>query len=146
MVNQVTTDLGAIGNVQGDVAEDLFRRHVAQLLGERGILIDRVDTHLKTPHAEYDIVAANGEQVVVLEIKNKLTSQDIQHFINVQLPQFKKEFPSFVHYKLYGAVGSLIVHEQLERQAAKAGLFVFTQSHKGGASIANKDNFQARVF
>ena len=145
-VGQVTKTLGDMGNIQGDVAEDLFRRNIAHLLNMRGIVIDNVETHLKTPRCEYDIVAINSGQAVVLEVKNKLTSQHIQHFIQKQLPLFKQEFPMFTDYKLYGAVGSLIVNEQLEQQAAKAGLFVLTQTKDGGANIANQADFQAKVF
>ncbi len=43
-------------------------------------------------------------------------------------------------------MGSLIVSKQIEKQAIKAGLFVFIQSKKGGANIANQTNFQAKEF
>jgi len=145
-VRQVTKNLGEMGNIQGDVAEDLFRRNLTHLFKEWGIRIDQVDTHLKTPRCEYDIVGKNGREVVVLEVKNKLTSQHIQHFLLKQLPQFKQEFPMFAHYKVYGAVASLIVNRQLEQQAAKAGLFVLTQTKKGGANIANPPNFKVKTF
>jgi len=144
-IDHVTTQLGGIGNIQGDVAEDLFRRNIAMLLTERGISIDRVKTKFKTDNAEYDIVAINGNEVVVLEVKNRLTSHHIRHFINKQLPKFKHEHPTFTNHKLYGAVGSLVFPEQLERQAAGEGLFVFTQT-KDGASIVNPENFQAKEF
>ena len=145
-VRQVSKNLGEMGNIQGDVAEDLFRRNLVHLLKKWGIKIDQVDTHLKTPRCEYDVVGRNGSEVVVLEVKNKLTSQHIQHFLLKQLPLFKQEFPMFARYKVYGAVGSLIVNKQLEQQAAKAGLFILTQTKKGGANVANPVDFKAKVF
>ncbi|MCP4699057.1 MAG: hypothetical protein GY862_19725 [Gammaproteobacteria bacterium] len=45
-----------------------------------------------------------------------------------------------------GTLGSLVVPEQLELQAEKAGLFVFTQRKDGGAGITNEMNFRAKVF
>ena len=144
-LDQAITQLGGMGNIQGDIAEDLFRRNIASLLAERGIEIDRVKTNLKTVNAEYDIVAINGDKVVVLEVKNKLTSHHIRHFLNKRLPLFKREHPTFAHHKVYGAVGSLIVPEQLEKQAAKEGLFIFTQTQHG-ASIANPAHFRAKEF
>jgi hypothetical protein len=144
-LDQAITQLGGMGNIQGDIAEDLFRRNIASLLAERGIEIDRVKTNLKTDNAEYDIVAINGDEVVVLEVKNKLTSHHIRHFLNKRLPLFKREHPTFAHHKVYGAVGSLIVPEQLEKQAAKEGLFIFTQTQQG-ASIANQAHFRAKEF
>ena len=146
-VEQVTTRLGDMGNIQGDVAEDLFRRNIVPLLAERGIMVDNIGFNVTMPGtAEYDIVAENGKEVVVLEVKNKLSSRHIRRFLNVQLPRFKREFPVYTDYKIYGAIGSLIVSETLEQQAAGEGLFVFTQTKDGCASIANPPNFQARVW
>jgi hypothetical protein len=146
-VEQVTTRLGDLGNIQGDVAEDLFRRNIIPLLAERGITVDNVGFHVTMPGtAEYDIVAENGKEVVVLEVKNKLSSRHIRRFLNVQLPKFKQEFPVYTDYKIYGAMGSLIISEALEQQAANEGLFVFTQTKDGGASIVNPPNFQAKVW
>jgi hypothetical protein len=146
-VEQVTTRLGDLGNIQGDVAEDLFRRNIKLLLAERGIMVDNIGFHVTMPGtAEYDIVAENGKEVVVLEVKNKLSSRHIRRFLNVQLPKFKQEFPVYANYKIYGALGSLIISETLEQQAFDEGLFVFTQNKEGGASIANPKNFQAKVW
>ena len=109
--------------------------------------IDQIEFNLKAPGAgEYDIVAANGHEVVVLEVKNKLNPDHLQHFVKVQLPRFKQLFPIFADYTLYGAVGSLVVPEQIEQQAEKMGLFVFTQTAEGGAGIVNRDDFHARAW
>jgi len=146
-VEQVTTQLGNMGNIQGEIAEDLFRRNIVPLLAERGIKINNVGFHVTMPGtAEYDIVAENGQEVVVLEVKNKLSSRLLRRFLNVQLPRFKREFPLYADYKIYGAIGSLIVSETLEQQAISEGLFVFTQSQDGGASITNPPNFQAKAW
>ena len=146
-VEQVTTQLGNLGNIQGGVAEDLFRRNIVPLLAERGITVENVGFNVTMPGtAEYDIVAENGKEVVVLEVKNKLNSRLLRRFLNVQLPRFKREFPVYADYKIYGAIGSLIVSETLEQQAMSEGLFVFTQSQDGGASITNPPNFQAKVW
>jgi hypothetical protein len=146
-IKQVTTQLGDMGNIQGNVAEDLFRRNIVSLLAKRGIKIDNVGFNVTMPGtAEYDIVAENGKEVVVLEVKNKLNSRHIRRFLNVQLPRFKQEFPVYADYQIYGALGSLIVSEALEQQAASEGLFVFTQTKDGGASIANSPNFQAKAW
>ncbi len=144
---QVTTQLGNLGNIQGDIAEDLFRRNVVSLLKARGILIKNLGFRVKMPGtAEYDIVAENGKEIVVLEVKNKLSSRHIRRFLNVQLPKFRSEFPIYSNYKLYGAIGSLIISEELEQIAIDEGLFVFTQNMDGGASIINSSNFKAKSW
>lgn len=75
-----------------------------------------------------------------------MSSRLLRRFLNVQLPRFKCEFPLYADYKIYGAIGSLIVSETLEQQAISEGLFVFTQSQDGGASITNPPNFQAKAW
>ncbi|MDM8565457.1 hypothetical protein QUF74_07365 [Candidatus Halobeggiatoa sp. HSG11] len=143
---EMVTQLGGIGNIQGDVAEDLFRRNISDLLAQYGIHINQVITNLKTIKSEYDIVAINENKVIVLEVKNKLTSHHIKHFLKKQLPKFKQEHIAFVKHKIYGAIGSLVISEHLEKQAEKAGLFVLTQNKNGGASIVNKPTFKAKTF
>ncbi|MDM8566792.1 hypothetical protein QUF74_14205 [Candidatus Halobeggiatoa sp. HSG11] len=143
---EMATQLGGIGNIQGDVAEDLFRRNISDLLAQYGIQINQVITNLKTIKSEYDIVAINADKVIVLEVKNKLTSYHIKHFLKKQLPKFKQEHIAFAKHKIYGAIGSLVISEHLEKQAEKAGLFVLTQNKNGGASIINKSTFKAKAF
>ncbi|MDM8565558.1 hypothetical protein QUF74_07880 [Candidatus Halobeggiatoa sp. HSG11] len=143
---EMVTQLGGIGNIQGDVAEDLFRRNISDLLAQYGIQINQVITNLKTIKSEYDIVAINKDKVIVLEVKNKLTSHHIKHFLKKQLPKFKQEHIAFAKHKIYGAIGSLVISEHLEKQAEKAGLFVLTQNKNGGASIINKSTFKAKAF
>ncbi|MDM8567210.1 DUF3782 domain-containing protein [Candidatus Halobeggiatoa sp. HSG11] len=147
IVEKVTTKLGDLGNIQGSIAEDLFRRNIVQLLAERGIKVKNVGFHVTMPGtSEYDIVAENGKEVVVMEVKNKLSSRHIRRFLNVQLAKFKREFPIYANYKIYGAIGSLIVSEAIEKQAIEEGLFVFTQSKNGGASIVNPIEFEAKTW
>ncbi len=146
-IDQLTKHLDDMGYI--DVAEDLFRSNIAHLLEKRGMPVDSVETNLKMSNSsQYDIVAVNKEKAkaVVLEVKDKLKPKHIQHFLKTRLPRFKRDFPMFAAYTIYGAVGSLVVPEQLERQAEKAGLFVFTQTRDGGAGIANEANFRAKVF
>ena len=146
-ISQLSRRLGDMGNIQGDIAEDLFRRNVARLLKERGVLVKNVGFQVSMPGtAEYDIVAENAQEVVVLEVKNKMTLRLFRRFLERQLPRFKREFPIYADHKIYGAIGSLIVPEKLEQEAAENGLFIFTQSQDGGASIANPPNFQAKVW
>jgi hypothetical protein len=83
---------------------------------------------------------------VILEIKNKLKSDHINHFLNMQLPKVKRELPKLANHKIYAGMGALIFPKQLERQAMKAGLFVFTQNKGGGADLVNPPDFCAKAL
>ena len=135
---------GDIANVQGEIAEDLFRRNAAATLHAHGIQVDEVHHHLKGPGTrEYDVVAVNGGEAVVFEIKNKLRSDDATRFLRTQLPQFKTAFPQYGTYRVYGGMGALVMSREQEAEVAAMGLFVLTQGEDGAARLQKPKNLRA---
>ena len=138
---EISRNLGGIGNTQGEIAEDLFRRNAQAALNDYGIHIDQVHHNLRaTGRREYDIVAVNAEQAVVIEIKTKLKARDVEKFLQTQLPQFKSAFPEFKDYTVYGGVGALVMSEEQEMELSGMGLFVFTQGEDGIAHVRKPEN------
>ena len=138
---EISRNLGGIGNTQGEIAEDLFRRNAQAALNDYGIHIDQVHHNLRaTGRREYDIVAVNAEQAVVIEIKTKLKARDVEKFLQTQLPQFKSAFPEFKDYTVYGGVGALVMSEEQEMELSSMGLFVFTQGEDGIAHVRKPEN------
>ena len=81
-MSEISRNLGGIGNTQGEIAEDLFRRNAQAALNDYGIPIDQVHHNLRaTGRREYDIVAVNANQAVVIEIKTKLKASDVEKFL-----------------------------------------------------------------
>ena len=140
--------LGDLGLVQGEVAEDLFYRNVRYLFKEdRDMIFGDVKRNLKKKGVgEYDIVAVNGNSVLVIEIKNKLQKRMVDRFINKGLPKFKEAFPQYRDRRLLGGIGALVVKDDVGRYAEKAGLYVLTQTSEGGVAIANRKKFRAKEF
>ena len=138
---EVNRNLGGIGNTQGEIAEDLFRRNAHAALDNYGIHIDQVHHNLRsTGRREYDIVAVNAEQAVVIEIKTKLKARDVEKFLQTQLPQFKSAFPEFRDYAVYGGMGALVISKEQELELCGLGLFVFTQGEDGIARVRKPAN------
>ena len=139
--------LGDLGIVQGQVAEDLFYRNVRYIFKERNIVLRSIRRNLKKKGAaEYDIVAVDSDSVLVIEVKNKLEKRMVDSFINKRLPKFKKVFPRYSNYKLIGGIGALVIKDDVCRYAEKSGLYVLTQTADGGAALANRKNFRAKEF
>ncbi|MCD6274128.1 MAG: hypothetical protein J7K30_15095, partial [Deltaproteobacteria bacterium] len=69
-LDEIGRQLGDLGLVQGEVAEDLFYRNVRYLFkNERDMIFADVKRNLKRKGAgEYDIVAVNGDSVLVIEV------------------------------------------------------------------------------
>jgi len=146
-LDNIGRQLGDLGLVQGEVAEDLFYRNIRYLFKDRDITFGSVRRNLKKKGvAEYDIVAINSGSVLVIEVKNKLQKRMIENFITKKLPKFKKAFPQYQDYRLLGGIGALVVKDDVGRYAEKSGLYILTQASDGGATLANRKNFRAKDF
>ena len=147
-LDEIGRQLGDLGLVQGEVAEDLFYRNVRYLFKEeRDMIFSDVKRNLKKKGAgEYDIVAVNGDAVLVIEVKNKLQKRMVDRFTEKKLPKFTEIFPEFKGRRLFGGIGALVVKEDVSRYAEKAGLYVLTQTSEGGATLVNRKNFRAKEF
>ena len=147
-LDEIGTQLGDLGLVQGEVAEDLFYRNVRGLFKEdRDMIFADVKRNLKKKGAgEYDIVAVNGDAVLVIEVKNKLQKRMVDRFVEKKLPKFMEIFSEYRGRKLLGGMGALVVKDDVSRYAEKAGLYVLTQTSEGGAALVNRKNFRAKEF
>ena len=147
-LDEIGRQLGDLGLVQGEVAEDLFYRNVRYLFKEkRDMIFSNVKRNLKKKGAgEYDIVAVNGDAVLVIEVKNKLQKRMVDKFVENKLPKFKEIFPEYRERRIFGGMGALVVKEDVSRYAEKAGLYVLTQTSEGGAALINRKNFRAKEF
>lgn len=146
-LDEIGRQLGDLGLVQGEVAEDLFYRNVRYLFKSRDMNFRDVKKNLKKKgFGEYDIVAVDGDAVLVIEVKNKLQKRMVDRFINKALPKFKEAFPQYRDRRLLGGIGALVVKDDAGRYAEKAGLYVLTQTSEGGAVIANRKRFRAKEF
>ena len=147
-LDDIGRQLGDLGLVQGEVAEDLFFRNVRYLFKEeRDLIFSDVKRNLKKKGSgEYDIVAVNGDAVLVIEVKNKLQNRMVDNFVEKKLPKFKKTFPEYRGRRLFGGIGALVVKDAVGRYAEKAGLYVLTQTTEGGAGLINRKNFRAKEF
>jgi len=146
-VDAVGKQLGDMGIVQGEIGEDLFYRNVKYLFRKRGIEFETVTRNLmKREIAEYDIVAESRGEVLVIEVKNKLSKRMINKFIDKKLPGFKTVFPEYKDYRVSGGIGALVVKDDDSAYAEKKGLYVLTQRGDGGAMLTNREDFKPKVF
>ena len=67
-LDDIGRQLGDLGLVQGEVAEDLFYRNLKSVFRKADVDLKKVKRRLKRKgEGEYDLVAVNGEQVLVVE-------------------------------------------------------------------------------
>jgi len=146
-LDNIGSQLGDLGLVQGEVAEDLFFRNLRGVFKKARIDLKKVKRNLKRKGAgEFDLVAEDGDKVLVVEVKNKLEKRMVDKFLEKKLPRFKELFPEYEKHQVIGGMGALVVKDDVGRYAEKAGLYVLTQTDEGGATLLNRKGFEPRTF
>ena len=148
-LDEIGRQLGDLGLVQGEVAEELFYRNLKSLFNKDNhrLALKKVQRNLKRKgYGEYDLVAVDGANVLVVEVKNKLSERMVDDFVEKKLPRFKVLFPEYADYQIIGGIGALVVKDAVGRHAEKSGLYVLTQADDGGAALLNREGFVPRVF
>ena len=132
----------------GALMESLVEGDLVPLLQKRNIPVTHTQTRLQGrhngEHVEFDILAENGEEVVVVEVKTTLRPEDVAHFLG-QLGKFTTYRPLYKARKIYGAVAFLKADKSVQVHAERQGLFVI-RATGSSASIVNDTEFVPRVF
>ena len=132
----------------GKLVESLVEGDLVALLQARNIEVQsthpRVSGRRNGEHYEFDILAINGEEVVVVEVKTTLRSEDVTHFLE-KLARFTEYEPVWKGKKILGAVAYLKTDASVQVYAQRQGLFVI-RATGSSASIINGTDFEPRVF
>ncbi len=132
----------------GKLMESLVEGDLAPLLQERGIAVEgtteRTVKKRNGEHIEIDILAMNGADVVVVEVKTTLRPNDVGHFLE-KLSRFADWFPEYRDRRVLGAVAYLRTDTSVVVHAERQGLFVI-RATGSSASIVNAPDFEPRVF
>ncbi len=132
----------------GKLMESLVDGDLVPILNERGIKVESTSTRRKGmrngKHYEFDIIAHNGEEIVVVEVKTTLRVKDVKKHIK-RLEEIHHLLPEFKGFKVYGAVAFLRAEEDSEIFAEKQQLFVI-RATGDSAAVLNDKGFRPRVF
>ncbi len=132
----------------GQFMESLVEGDLVPLLQARGIEVDTTSGRYKKKrngeHMEIDIVALNGGEAVVVEVKTKLRAGAVTRFVE-KLQVFQDWFPDHRHRTIYGAMAYLEGSEDVARYAERQGLFLI-RATGNSASIVNAPDFKPRDY
>ena len=132
----------------GKLMESLVEGDLVKLLAERGMAVDHTINNPKKNYGprrwEFDILAVDGREVVVVEVKTTLKVDDVDYFVE-RLQDFPELMPEYADRRVYGAVAYLKSHESVNVHAGRQGLFVI-RATGSSASIANAPGFTPRAF
>ena len=136
------------GNQWGILVEALTAGNLVQVLKERGIDVKRtLSNHMgcyQNQHREFDAIAIDGKELVVMEAKSHVVQEKVDYFLNT-LQDFKKYCPEFSKWVVYGGVACLRKNPKVLSYAEEMGLFVI-RIHGKNAIMLNKPEFKPKVF
>ena len=168
-LQQLTENLnkasGDFTNKWGQFLENLIEDDLVKLLNEQNIKVEEVFPRLVVKKSgvvtgEYDLVAVNGEEVVVVEVKTTLEKDDVGQFLK-KLATFKGCVSAYKDKTVYGAIAYMGLKDPKKdktkefkqyksafEMAQEKGLFLIQSP--GGAKdvskIVNKEGFTPKVF
>ena len=132
----------------GKLMESLVRGDLVKLLAGRDVRVQGLarDTLKRRGGESYevDIMAVNGEEIVVVEVKTTLRPEDVRRFRS-KLGRFKEWWPEYRDRKVYGAMAFLQASDHVALHAERQGFFVI-RATGDSASIVNAEDFEPRVF
>ena len=132
----------------GKLMESLVAGDLVRLLRERGIQITDTSTRRKGKkqgeNYEFDIIAHNGTEIVIVEVKTTLRVKYVKKFLE-QLKKVKEWLPEYKNFSIYGAIAFLDEQEDSALYAQKQELFVI-KATGDSASIVNDANFKPKAF
>ena len=132
----------------GKLMESLVAGDLVKLLNQRGIAVDHTMTNAKKNYGErrweFDILAVNGEEVVVVEVKTTPKVDDVDYFVE-RLQDFPELMPEFADRRTYGAVAYLKADGSVTVHAGRQGLYVI-RATGSSASITNTEGFAPSAF
>jgi len=132
----------------GKLIESLVEGDIVKLLNERGIKVERTIQRVKGnrdgENFEFDIVAVNGSEIVIVEVKTTLRVDDVNDF-HEKLWKAKKSMPEYSDKKIYGGVAFITSEGSSERMSEKLGFFVI-RATGNSSTIVNKADFKPKSF
>ncbi|MCY3932412.1 MAG: hypothetical protein OXH70_11890 [Acidobacteria bacterium] len=130
------------------LVERLVEGDLVPLLKARGIVVE--GTHQRHrgrrngEYFEFDIVAVNRRDVVVVDVKTTLRPEDVTRFLS-KLSKFTDFAREYRGKRILGAVAYLKSDGAVTTYAERKGLFVI-RATGSSASIVNAEDFEPRSF
>ncbi len=134
----------------GKLIESLVEGDLVKLLKMRGITVDKTLVRREyievpgKPLAEFDLIACNGNETVVIEVKTTLRVEDVDHFLK-SMKLFRTAMPRFQNDIIYGGVAYINVVGSADKYAQKKKLFAI-KATGSSASIINAEDFEPQTF
>ena len=132
----------------GKLVESLVEGDLVKLLTGWGIDVEETSTRVCGKYNghdyEIDIIAKNGKDIVIVEVKTTLRPDDLKDFMEV-LSNIKSFSEGYANKNIFGAVAYIRSESKAHIRAQRLGLFVI-RATGNSASIINEKGFRPKSF
>ena len=132
----------------GELIETLVEGKLIEILNERGIPVNQTTRRYEVKYInknyEFDIIAINGTDAVIVEVKTTLSVRYVKDFIE-KMKDIKEILPIYRPFNVIGAIAYLNHHEQAEKFAQSKGLLTI-RATGDSAFITNSENFKPKSW
>ena len=125
--------VGKLSNSFGELAEHLVAPGIEERMRERGFHSDEMSTSVRVFEgrnvlAEIDILLANSESVMAVEVKSKVHENDVK-LHESRLEKLRGMYDKRGdNRKIFGVIAGAVFNTQAKQVALDAGFFVVVQS------------------
>lgn len=148
LIKQTQKAIGELGNRLGQFVEKMVKPAVVRLFRQRGINVHRVISKMEANYGDegiqVDLLVIDGSEAIVVECKSSLSVDDVNEHLD-RLGKFKRFWPEYGGFNLFGAVAGMVVPDDVSRYAYRQGLYVLVQNGDI-VEIRNDDKFQPKVW
>ena len=147
-LKELGQQIGGLGNRLGEFVEGVVRPGLVRLFRARGVDVRETHRDLEAERngkkAQIDLLVVNDTEVVVVEVKSKLSQRDVEEHLE-RLDLFKELFPRYADARVLGAMAAMVVPEKQAAYAESVGLFVIGQAGDD-AVLLNSAGFAPRAW
>lgn len=147
--NQKVKELDQLFNTQwGRLMESLVEGALIGIFNTWGLPVADTTTRLRGSYQgnpyEFDIVAHNGDSVVIIEVKITLRTKDVKKFTQ-KLGQIKTWIPRYANNRIHGAMAFLQTNAGADLMVINQGMFAIRATGYS-AHIVNSQEFKPRTW
>jgi hypothetical protein len=144
--------IGNLGGRFGDMAEHLVAPKLADKFNELGYFFEKIhrNTVIKDKGkkfiAEADITLENGDKVIIVEVKTKLTTEDItDHVARMKKIRAHADLHGDTR-KYLGAVAGIVMTDNEKAYAFKCGFYVIEPTGETFSISEPQGSYSIREF
>ena len=145
-IKRMIKEVGKLSNRLGEFVEWQVRPAAVRLFQARGIDVHEFHPNVSVKRAygglEIDLLVVNDTDAILIEVKSKLSQRDVDDHLE-RLEKFKRFMPRYREVNALGAVGGMVISDEVAQYAYGQGLFVLSQSGDT-VVILNDPQFQPR--